>query len=417
MHQLRIPISVPGALCVVAVKDAHVDTLANGHGSFGDALRRRRSELGLTQEELAARTGLSVRTISDIERGRTPRPRRSSTSLLARVLGVDESMLADCASAPPGNLAEVDHAPVQVVPRQLPIMSSQFVGRAAEIEDLNELLAQLEAGGQPAAVAAISGTAGVGKTALAIRWAHQVADRFPDGQLYLDLRGFGPASPVEQAEAMCGFLEALGVLPARIPVQAEARVGLYRSLLASRRMLVLLDNASDADHVLSLLPGSPGSLALVTSRNPLTGLAVAHGARSVSLDVLTAGDARGLLVARLGAERVSCEPAAADALVELTAGLPLALSIAAARATAHPKFPLAALAAEAPGCARSAGSPGGRWPVGRRPRRHLLVLPAPQRASGVDVPAAWHPSWTRYDGRGSRQPQRCDEDRDPAGAR
>jgi transcriptional regulator with XRE-family HTH domain/tetratricopeptide (TPR) repeat protein len=319
-----------------------VDTTANGHGSYADALRRRRAELGLTQEELAARTGLSVRAISDIERGRTPRPRRSSTSLLADVLGLDEpSPINDAVEA-----GEADQGANRLVPRQLPAMTSQFVGRAAEIAALSGLLDQRKAGGRPTAVAAISGTAGVGKTTLAVRWAYQVADRFPDGQLYMDLRGFGPDSPVPPAEALSGFLESLGVQPAKVPVQAEARVGLYRSLLANRRMLVLLDNAGDANHVLPLLPASPGSLALITSRNPLTGLAVVHGAHLVSLDVLTAGDARDLLAVRLGAERVAREPAAAEALVELTAGLPLALSIAAARGTAHPTFPLATLAAE-----------------------------------------------------------------------
>jgi DNA-binding SARP family transcriptional activator len=254
------------------------------------------------------------------------------------------------ADTPPGG-AEAPHRAAGalldlIVPRQLPAVNRDFVGRAAELTALTNLIEDAGEGRDTVVIAAISGTAGVGKTALAVRWAHQVAGRFPDGQLYLDLRGFGPASPIAPAAAVCGFLQALGVPPARIPAQPDAQVGLYRSLLADKRMLVALDNASDAAQVGPLLPAGPGCVALVTSRNPLTGLAVAHGARLVSLDVLAAGDARDLLAVRLGAERLAGEPAAAEALVELTAGLPLALSIAAARATAHPAFPLATLAAE-----------------------------------------------------------------------
>jgi tetratricopeptide (TPR) repeat protein/transcriptional regulator with XRE-family HTH domain len=372
---------------------------------FAAVLREYRSAAGLTQEELADRSGLSVRAIRDIEGGRSSRPFARSARLLAAALELDElgrarllaardgrspgapgSGQADGQRGPraggpdgepghdgngPGERASLRglraampgaevgarrrdvEAPLPnadalsdlIVPRQLPPATSQFVGRAAEIAALQKLLEQLEVGGEPAAVA-ISGTAGVGKTALAMRWAQQVAGQFPDGQLYVDLRGFGAGSPLAPAAAVCGFLEALGVPPARIPAQPDAQVGLYRSLLADKRMLVLLDNASDAAQVRPLFPAGPGSLALITSRNPLAGLAVAHGAHLVSLEVLTGGDARALLAARLGAERVAGDPAAAGALVELTAGLPLALSIAAARATAHPAFPLATLAAE-----------------------------------------------------------------------
>src|ERR1700722_6555431 len=185
-------------------------------------------------------------------------------------------------------------------------------------------------------VSAVGGIAGVGKTTLAVAWAHRVAGQFPDGQLHVNLRGFGPGGPpMSPATVIRDFLDALGVPAERIPVQPEARAGLYRSLMASRRMLVLLDNARDSAQVIPLLPGSAGCLVLVTSRSPLTAL-VADGARQVNLDVLGAAEARDLLALRLGASRVAHERAAADQIVTLTGRLPLALSIVTARAAAHP---------------------------------------------------------------------------------
>jgi tetratricopeptide (TPR) repeat protein len=185
---------------------------------------------------------------------------------------------------------------------------------------------------------------GLGKTALAVWWAHQVADRFPDGQLYINLRGFDPSGSVmESADAVRAFLDALGVATDAVPAQVDAQVGLYRSLLAGRRMLVVLDNARSTGQVRTLLPGSSGCLALITSRNQLTGLAVGDGAHQMTLDVLSQAEARALLTSRLGAERVRREPAAVDQLTELSARLPLALSLAAARATASAAHPLAGL--------------------------------------------------------------------------
>ena len=199
----------------------------------------------------------------------------------------------------------------------------------------------------------ISGMAGVGKTALAVHWAHQVAERFPDGQLYVNLHGYDPSgAPLRPAEAIRGFLDALGVPAARIPAGTQAQAGLYRSLLAGQRMLILLDNARDAAQVRPLLPGSAGCLVLVTSRSQLTGLAAADGARLLTLDVLADAEARALLSRRLGSERVAAEPDAAAELVMLCARLPLALNIAAARAAARPDHPLAAVAA---GLARRTG--------------------------------------------------------------
>ena len=195
-----------------------------------------------------------------------------------------------------------------VVPRQLPAVAPHFAGREAALAELDSLLLE-GPDGAVTVITAVGGMAGVGKTALAARWAHRVADRFPDGQLYVNLRGFDPlGAPVEPAAAIRGFLESLDVSAERIPVDVEAQAGLYRSLLAGQRVLVVLDNARDETQVRPLLPGSPSCLVLVTSRIRLTGLAAAEGARLVSLDVLSEAEAREMLAARLGAARVAAEP-------------------------------------------------------------------------------------------------------------
>ena len=231
------------------------------------------------------------------------------------------------------------------VPRQLPARAPGFAGRVAELAVLDGILDLAEGCAGPVVISAIGGTAGVGKTALAIHWAHQVADRFPDGQLYVNLRGFGPSgTPMSPAAAVRLFLDGLGVAPQRIPAGLDAQAALYRSVLAGKRMLIVADNARDPEQVRPLLPGTSGCLVLVTSRNHLTGLAAAEGAHTISLDVLTEPEARELLSRRLG-QRAAAEPAAAADLARLCARLPLALSIAAARATGQPALPLAALAA------------------------------------------------------------------------
>ncbi|HET7012447.1 MAG TPA: tetratricopeptide repeat protein, partial [Streptosporangiaceae bacterium] len=178
-------------------------------------------------------------------------------------------------------------------------------------------------------------------------WAHQVAERFPDGQLYVNLRGFSPGGqPAEPGEAISGFLDGLGAPRAGLPDSVPAQAALYRSLLAGKRVLILLDNAKDAEQVRPLLPGSPGCLAIVTSRNDLASLVAAHAAHPVSLDLLTPAEASDLLVRRLGEARVASEPEALGEIMDRCARLPLALAIAAARAAVRPTFPLAAIAAE-----------------------------------------------------------------------
>jgi DNA-binding SARP family transcriptional activator/Flp pilus assembly protein TadD len=236
--------------------------------------------------------------------------------------------------------------PVRIVPRQLPAAVPYFAGRDAGLEALTGLLDQApRAGGT--VIAAIAGMAGVGKTALAIHWSHRVIGRFPDGQLYADLRGFDPAGePVEPGAAIRGFLDALGVPAEQIPAGSQARTGLYRSLLARKRMLIVLDNALDEQQVRPLLPASPGCLVVVTSRTQLTGLAAAEGARQLGLDVLSNEEARLVLAGRLGKQRVAAEPAAVAELISLCGRLPLALAVIAARGAVYPGGSLAALAAD-----------------------------------------------------------------------
>ena len=234
------------------------------------------------------------------------------------------------------------------VPAQLPHHIPEFVGRDAELDRLDALVDR-ESGGTRNAVVitVITGTAGVGKSALAVYWAHQVRDLFPDGQLYVNLRGFGPAeSAMEPAGVIHGFLDAFAVPSDRMPLDLDARAALYRSILVDLRVLVVLDNARDVDQVRSLLPGSPGCVVVITSRNKLTSLVAADGAHPVELDLLPAAEARHLLGRRLGKDRVASEPASVDEIIKACAGLPLALAVAASNAVANSRLPLSALAGE-----------------------------------------------------------------------
>jgi DNA-binding SARP family transcriptional activator len=232
-----------------------------------------------------------------------------------------------------------------VVPRQLPAPPAAFTGRAGDIERLHSILPADEPSTMDIAV--VSGTAGVGKTALTLHWAHRVAPRFPDGQLYVNLRGFDPTGSVlGPAEAIRGFLEAFAVPPRSIPARLDTQAALWRSLLAGKRVLVVLDNARDVGQVRPLLPGTPGCSVVVTSRNRLTALVADHGAYPLTLDLLDHAEARDLLAARVGAHRIAGEPGAVNEIITRCARLPLALTITAARAATHPAFPLAGLAAE-----------------------------------------------------------------------
>ncbi len=265
---------------------------------------------------------------------------------LAAELGIDpgeplrrvQHMILTADAVPPAEVSP----PAAPVPRQLPAPPRSFAGRERE-------LARLTDGVDAAAVviSAIGGAGGMGKTWLAVRWAHDNLDRFPDGQLYVDLRGFDPSGePVSPAVALRSFLDALGVERSATPVDPAAQSALYRSRVAGRRMLVVLDNAADSAQVTPLLPGSPSCTVLITSRRALTTLVAAHGARPLALDVLSDAEALDLLALHLGADRVAAEPDAVAAIVDGCAGLPLALGILAARAAIAPGLPLAALVAD-----------------------------------------------------------------------
>ncbi|GAA3056669.1 BTAD domain-containing putative transcriptional regulator [Pseudonocardia yunnanensis] len=239
-------------------------------------------------------------------------------------------------------------APHQVLapparPAQLPTNLPVFVGRETALAAAGAALPTHRAAPEQTTVIVISGMAGVGKTAFALHWAHEITDRFPDGQLYVNLRGFDAEGvQVGPQETILGFLHALGVHPQRIPPTPDAQSALYRSLLLDRRCLIVLDNARDSAHVLPLLPGRSQSLVLITSRTTLDGLVATTAARTITLDLLDHHTARELLARRLGTERVDAEPDATNALINHCARLPLALSIVAARITAQPPtFPLA----------------------------------------------------------------------------
>lgn len=235
------------------------------------------------------------------------------------------------------------------VPRQLPGCPVGFTGRSRELDAVSAALSAVVArgAGEGVAIAAISGVGGIGKTWLALYWAHMHRERFPDGQMFVDLRGYDPSGqPVEPSTAVRGFLEALGLAPERVPRTVAAQVGMYRGLVAGRRMLIVLDNARDADQVLELLPGSASCTVLVTSRDRLAGLVNRHGAVPVLLDVLDEEQAGELLVDRLGPELSDAQPQAVRALVAGCGGLPLALGIVAARAATEPGLGLAAIATE-----------------------------------------------------------------------
>jgi tetratricopeptide (TPR) repeat protein/transcriptional regulator with XRE-family HTH domain len=327
--------------------------------ALGQRLRACRQSAELSQDELAERSGLSTRTLSNLERGRTRWPHPDSVRRLADALRLrgeargdflataDRRLLRNATASavvvPDGHQARAGGG--QIVPRQLPGPVRQFVGRDSEIAALTSLLDS--AGSAPAAlvISAIGGTAGVGKTALAIHWAHQVAGQFPDGQLYVNLRGYDPDEPVPASDALAGFLRALGVSGQDIPAEMSERAARFRSLLAGRRMLVLLDNAGQAEQVRPLLPGSPGCLTVVTSRDALAGLVARDGAVQLDLDPLPLAEAIELLRALIGT-RVDGDLAAADVLAARCARLPLALRVAAEFAVNRPAASLARLAGE-----------------------------------------------------------------------
>ncbi|KUL35999.1 SARP family transcriptional regulator [Streptomyces sp. NRRL F-4489] len=227
-------------------------------------------------------------------------------------------------------------------PRLLPRPPARFLGREGQLAALTEALLDRTTGESPLAV--VAGPAGVGKTACAVQWAHLRAGAFPDGQLFADLRGFGEGDEAAPAEILRDFLQALGTPPDRVPGSAQAASALFRSLVAERRLLVVLDNARSSAQVRPLLPGGPHCATVVTSRSRLDGLVATDCARPVGLQALGHDEGTALLGAMLGPDRVAEDPAAARELVDLCDGLPLALRAAAAQLTARPRWRLARLA-------------------------------------------------------------------------
>ncbi len=253
---------------------------------------------------------------------------------------------AEPGQPPAGAARRAGARPAPVVPRELPGPVPQFTGRAAELAGLTGMLDRASAQRpRTLVISAIAGMAGVGKTALAMQWAHQVADRFPDGQLHVNLRGYDPGQPVPAGDALAGFLRSLGVAEQDIPAETGERAARYRSLLAGRRMLIMIDNAADAEQVRPLLPGSPACVAVVTSRDALAGLVARDGAHRLDLGLLPPAEAVRLLRALIGT-RVDAEPEATATLAGYCAWLPLALRVAAERAAVSADLSLADVTSE-----------------------------------------------------------------------
>lgn len=264
-----------------------------------------------------------------------------------RVFSTKELLSIESSPAPMAHggahphVGEADHN----TPHQLPTTPRLFIGRARELTALTDALDTTDS--RVAVILAVGGAGGIGKTWLALHWAHQNLHRFPDGHLYVNLRGFDPSGqPMPWSTAIRTFLDALGVDPGSIPANSDAQVAQYRRLVSGKHMLILLDNARDSMQVIPLLPQSATCAVLVTSRHRLAGLATGHSAHLLDLDILSDIEARDLLECYLGHERLVAEPGAVADLLDFCAGLPLVLSIVAARAVIHPNFPLAVFADE-----------------------------------------------------------------------
>lgn len=312
---------------------------------FGQLLSAFRHDRSLSQEDLASRSGMSVRAIRDLERGQVQRPRHSTVALLADALALDESERVAFKDAAIGSARGAGRggkylARWGIVPCQLPPDLEDFTGHEIALQQLRLRAAGRENTATAAMITAVVGKGGIGKSALAVHAAHQLRSHFPGGQLYANLRGV-EGQAIDAADVLRRFLSALGIECDRVPGDVDSRVGLYRSLMADRRAIVVLDNAVSEAQVRPLLPAGARNFVLVTSRARLAGLALAD---VVDLSVLRPGQAVELLGRIVGADRVAEEPEAAATIARLCGYLPLALRIVGVRLAAKPHWRLRRLA-------------------------------------------------------------------------
>ncbi len=323
--------------------------------SFGFLLRQLRTEAGLTQEGLAEAARISYRSVSDLERGVNRTARRETARLLADALGLSDAQRAAFEAAARGQpsafLASAPDAPLTGQPgavaaatRTLPRDTTSFTGRERELAAVLDAVAGPAVSGGIVGICAIGGMAGIGKTALAVHAAHRLAGRFPDGQIFLPLHGYTPGQrPVDPAEALASLLETAGIATRQIPAGTEARARLWRDRLAGKRVLLVLDDASGHDQVRPLLPGTAGSLVLITSRRHLTAL---EDAQVISLDILPAADASALLLRLAARPGLGPGDPAVTEITRLCGHLPLAVGMLASQLRHHPTWTPAGLAAD-----------------------------------------------------------------------
>lgn len=349
---------------------------------FADGLRELVDRSGYSVRDLAKKTALSKSTVQDALRGQHF-PRLDTVVKIVGVCGGDDGQWRATWARAQQHVRrrkqKIDSSTGgrkewrQPPPRHLPATVGNFVGRTGELDILTRQLDRSRQEANSVVITAIGGTAGVGKTALVVSWGNRTSDRFPHGQLYVDLHGYGLDAPRRPGDAVAVFLGALGVPAVRVPGDEDERAALYRSLLADREMLVVLDNAASAEQVRPLLPGSPGCVVVVTSRGELPGLVAGNGALQIVLDRLPLEEAVELLRRILG-DRVDAEPAAAAEIAGRCAYLPLALRVAAQRALSSPDLTLTEVADQL---------------ATTQDRLDLLATPDNDRSMNVRVVFSW----------------------------
>ena len=317
--------------------------------SFAGLLRRLRDDAGLTQEELAEAAGLSPRSVSDLERGVNLTARHDTARLLAGALGLTGPQRALFEAAARGRvpagqvLAAGESAAAAAATRTLPRDIASFTGRVAELTQLTGAVTAA-AGGGVVGIHAIGGMAGIGKTTFAVHAAHQLAGDFPDGQFFLPLHAHTPGQrPVEPVDALASLLLSAGVGAQQIPPGVQARAARWRDYLAGKKVLLLLDDAASHEQVTPLLPGTGGSVVLVTSRRHLTAL---EDAAAISLDTLAPGEAAALLARLAGRPGLGSGNGSAGEITRLCGYLPLAIGMLARQLHHHPAWTAADLAAD-----------------------------------------------------------------------